>query len=110
MTHDCGVHVSVYLHGHFKLIQPLLLQLSGLKKEFEAVVPLLVSHVEAIAPLLKVSKKTAIKLNVFFLLNANAPMHIYMYRKELTTAKLNTVMIILLWMHAVFFSGGWQSG
>lgn len=41
----------VYSHGHFKLIQPLLLQLPGFKKELEASVSLLVSHVEAVAPL-----------------------------------------------------------
>lgn len=49
--HNCAVHVHLYLHGHFKLIQPFLLQLSGLEKEFKARVPLLVSHVEPIAPL-----------------------------------------------------------
>lgn len=48
--HRC-VRVSAYLHCHFKLVKPLLLQLSGLKKEFKACVPLLVSHVEPVAPL-----------------------------------------------------------
>lgn len=48
--HWC-VRASAYLHRHFKLVKPLLLQLSGLKKELKACVPLLVSHVEPIAPL-----------------------------------------------------------
>lgn len=50
--------VSVHSHGHFKLFQPLFLQLPGLKEEFEARVSLLVSHIEPVAPLWKSGRKT----------------------------------------------------
>lgn len=43
--------VRSYLHCHLKLVQPLLLQLSGLKEKFKADVALLVRHVEPVAPL-----------------------------------------------------------
>lgn len=46
-----GWGVGSYLHCHLKLIQPLLLQLSGLKEKFKADVALLVRHIEPIAPL-----------------------------------------------------------
>ncbi len=92
--HDCGVHVSVYLHGHFKLIQPLLLQLSGLKKEFKARVPLLVSHVEPVAPLWGSGRRQQSKLNAFSHEGIHyVHLHIRGYRRETTMAEC-----ILQWL------------
>lgn len=56
------VSVPVYSHGHFKLVKPLLLQLPGLEKQLKACVPLLVSHVEPVAPLRRSWRRTTVKL------------------------------------------------
>lgn len=39
------------LHGHSKLLQPLLLQLFGLEEELKAALALIVSEVESVGPL-----------------------------------------------------------
>ena len=46
-----------YVHGHCKSVQPLLLQLSGFKKDLESCATLLVSHVEPITPLRRLEKE-----------------------------------------------------
>lgn len=60
-----------YLHRHLKLVQPLLLQLPGLKEKFKAGVALLVRHVEPVAPLWISGRRQ--KLNMFMF------MHVSMY-------------------------------
>lgn len=54
----CGhKHRSMNSHGHLKLVQPFLLQLTGFKQELKANLSLLVGEEEPVAPLAKTTRQ-----------------------------------------------------